>query len=276
MTTNRDAVLSFAKVEGAGNDFILVDGGDQSVPWTADLIRRLCDRRRGIGADGVLYLHPPEGDLHLVDYWNADGGPAEFCGNGARCVTVYLLGGREGKARFRLGDVPVLGRCGRDGTPAVGIQAPDGGQIDPAAVGASLGAPSGDVERAAAVRAGVPHLVLLAGEGLFAQPAQRWGPPLRFFGAEPSGVNVDLLKKAGGGWRLRTYERGVEGETLACGSGILAAAWALVEGWGLADLPVTITPTGGDPLRVTAEPGGWFLEGPARIVYRGEVRWRDV
>jgi diaminopimelate epimerase len=91
---------------------------------------------------------------------------------------------------------------------------------------------------------------------------------------EQDGVNVDLLRDVGGEWRIRTYERGVEGETLCCGSALLAAGWCLVA-WGLAEPPLTLVPAGGDRMRVgvNVPKETWFLEGPARIVYRGEVSW---
>jgi diaminopimelate epimerase len=93
------------------------------------------------------------------------------------------------------------------------------------------------------------------------------------FYREEDGVNVTLVHEGEEGWRLRTFERGVERETLSCGSGILAAGWCL-QAWGVAELPVTLVPTGGDALTAGKDAdGSWFLEGPARIVYRGNIPW---
>lgn len=271
MSPGEASGLSFVKVEGAGNDFVLVDGRRERVSWEAESIRRLCGRHRGVGADGLLYIEPT-GD---VKYWNADGGAAGFCGNGARCAAAYLLASQDTeRVGFRLGDVDVEAlRVGED-LFRVSMNAPDGKEMDARELARRLkGIEAGEIRRSALVTAGVPHVVLLAGPRLFEAPPDLWGPPLRrVFHEDRDGVNVDLLRSTASGWRLRTFERGVEGETLCCGSGVLAAGWCL-RSWGLASLPVFLQPTGGDRLRVgeDASKEAWFLEGPARIVYRGEV-----
>jgi diaminopimelate epimerase len=117
----------------------------------------------------------------------------------------------------------------------------------------------------------VPHLVLLADAELFAAAASLWGPALRHPpGSDPSGANVTLVGRQGEEWAVRTFERGVEAETLSCGSGNVAAAHVLMR-LGLARTAVTLRNPGGDRLRVREEGESWFLEGPARILYRGVV-----
>jgi diaminopimelate epimerase len=271
--------VSFTKVEGSGNDFILVDGRDCAVSWDGKSLGRLCDRNRGVGSDGLLYIEPSgpsERDGLRVRYWNADGGPAGFCGNGARCVAAYLASRGDARLEFRLGAVDVRATHRGNDVFRVSMSPPVGKDLD-VSPAANLGpaVPERGLLRMGLVVAGVPHLVLLAGPDLFRKDASLWGPPLRkAFYKEEGGVNVDLLHEGKGGWRLRTFERGVERETLSCGSGILAAGWCL-EAWCVAELPATLVPTGGDPLTVgkDASEGSWFLEGPARIVYRGDIPW---
>jgi diaminopimelate epimerase len=272
--------VAFTKVEGSGNDFILVDGRDHAVSWNREGIRRLCDRNRGIGSDGLLYIdssEPSRSGAIRVHYWNADGGPAAFCGNGARCIAAHLMASEEShRLEFRLGAVEVRATHRGGDVFRVSVDPPVGKDLE-LSPAADLGptVPKRGVLRMCLVVAGVPHLVLLAAADLFRKDAGLWGPPLRMaFHKEEDGVNVDLVHEGEESWRLRTFERGVERETLSCGSGILAAGWCL-RAWGVTELPVTLVPTGGEELTVgkDASDGRWFLEGPARIVYRGDIPW---
>jgi diaminopimelate epimerase len=269
--------LNFVKVEGAGNDFILVDGRAGPAGWNAARIQALCDRRRGIGADGLLYLEPAGAGLPQVRFWNRDGRQAAFCGNGARAVAAYLLA-QDGSAKpaFRLGGFDVEAASTGAGRFRTTMPHPSGEEVETPSLSAALAA-GGDqraaIHRAARVTVGVPHLVLWVCAELFRRPAADWGPRLsRHPAAGPERANINLIRTGKGAWRLRTFERGVEEETLACGSGITAAAWALIA-WGQASAPVVIRPTGNDSLTVDRDAGGahWSLEGPARIVYRGVV-----
>ncbi|MBU1702420.1 MAG: diaminopimelate epimerase [Candidatus Eisenbacteria bacterium] len=296
--------FEFVKVEGAGNDFILVDGRLQPMTWDSKKIRKLCDRRRGIGADGLLYIEPRVKGGLQVRFRNPDGEVAAFCGNGARCIAAYLLlDGKLPPFIFRLEDYAVEAEPAGPGRFRTSMPDPEGRHLGPvtfpAADGEGLEFPSKGILRAALVTVGVPHLVLLCTADLFDRPVSQWGPPLsRHAVVGPSRANVNLILKEGPPeklpksrpdqpmerktWRLRTFERGVEDETLACGSGITAAAWALTS-WKEAGTPITIQPTGRDELTVfgetdirtaaykTEDRGRWFLEGPARIIYRGRI-----
>jgi diaminopimelate epimerase len=263
--------IQFLKMHGAANDFVVVD---HRAPFLGEplesLVRRLCDRRRGVGADGVLLVErDPELDFGMR-YFNADGRPAEFCGNGARCVARVALDlglGRGGEVRFRTavgamsarrgagpGTIDVhFGRIERPGEPF---------RVEAAGRGfAGL-----------LVRAGVPHFVTPV-ERVEWSPVQEWGAALRHHPRfEPEGANVDFVARLGPARvAMRTYERGVEAETLACGSGAMATAlWAAAEG---ERSPVTVVTAGGDELRVRFrdDDGGWdvSLEGPTEIAFSG-------
>ena len=269
--------IPFLKMHGAGNDFVVIDHRRAFLPADpAALVRRLCDRRRGVGADGVLLLEAdPEVDF-AMRYWNADGGPAEYCGNGARCLAAFALelglgGGAPRAVRFRTAaGVQSARECG-DGRVEVAI-----GQVSGPAEACVLEA-AGERFEGALLRPGVPHFVT-AVERLERVPVDRWGALLRRdprFGAE--GANVDFVARLpDGALAMRTFERGVEGETLACGSGAIASAlWAAGRG---TPSPVRVRTAGGDELQVSFRPAGsgWdvTLAGPTAVVFRGE--WREA
>ena len=262
--------IPFLKMHGAANDFVVVDHRRPFLDGPpAALVARLCDRRRGIGADGLLLLErDPEHDF-AMRYFNADGGAAEFCGNGARCLARLALDlglGRDGEVRFRTGAGVQRGRRAGDGIELAFGRVPRASE--PLTVSAEGSAFSGRL-----VRAGVPHFVTPV-ERVEWAPLDRWGPALRHHPRfEPAGANVDLVAPLGPGrLAMRTFERGVEAETLACGSGAMASAlWWAAEG---APSPVAVVTAGGDELRVAFAPAGaegWevTLTGPAEISFTG-------
>jgi diaminopimelate epimerase len=263
--------LPFAKMHGAGNDFVMVDGRDLAAPLTGAAIAALCDRRTGIGADGLIIVAEPvtPGASFRMIYFNADGGEAEMCGNGARCTVAFAaargLGGPECTFDTFSGPLPAVVHGPRDievGLPAwrdlaTGIEV--------------SGSPHDEHHRC---NTGVPHLVIPVAD-IEAVDLPAWGPRLRRHEAfAPAGTNVNWIAPApdGDGWLLRTYERGVEDETLACGTGASAAAVILCT-LGRATSPVTIRTRGGDRLviAVDAAAGGLRLRGPAVESFKGEV-----
>ncbi len=337
---------AFLKLEGAGNDFVLLDDRrtKRRAPSAAE-IRRLLDRRRGIGGDGLLQLvHDDASRRPRVRYWNSDGGAAAFCGNGARAVALILLGAAGiGETSFDFGRWHLVARWGRGGrgdrvalrvpvpkllVPPLGA-APGGRLVEGSASSPSGAAdrtsgrsrsttlaraarPSSSAPSARAARpsevtpawvdAGVPHWIIpVASVDRIALDAL--APPIRSWPAlGPGGTNVDVVEiispatsggrhrfgtgphgvsalgmaqrasgsRRGCGLRVRTWERGVEGETLACGSGLTACGWwaAAVLGLGY---PVTLFSRGGDRFFLTeAGPDALWLDGPARIVFRGD------
>jgi diaminopimelate epimerase len=266
--------IPFVKMHGAANDFVVIDHREAVLGEPSpELLARLCDRRRGIGADGVLLLERQTGLDFAMRYWNADGRPAEFCGNGARCIARFALDlglGRDGAVRFATAVGTKRARRLSDGAIALEF-----GRIERPGEAETLTA-LGREFRGRTVRAGVPHFVVPV-EGLERAPLATWGAALRahaVFGH--AGANVDLVERRGAAVAMRTFERGVEGETLACGSGAMACAlWAAAEG---ATSPVSILTAGGDTLSVefAVRDDAWdvTLIGPAEVVYVGV--WEGV
>jgi diaminopimelate epimerase len=260
-------------MHGAGNDFVVIDHRAPFLPEPVEpLFARLCDRRRGVGADGVLLLErDPELDF-AMRYFNADGRPAEYCGNGARCLALLALElglGRGGEVRFRTAAGLQRARLGPDGRAirlAFGRTVAPGEPLEVEAAGRAF---AGRL-----LKPGVPHFVTPV-ERVEWIPVAEWGTSLRHhprFGAE--GANVDFVARLGPGrLAMRTYERGVEAETLACGSGAIASAlWSAAEGEGS---PVRVLTAGGDELEVEfrGNADGYddvYLTGPAKVSFSGE------
>ena len=268
--------LVFYKMSGSGNDFILFDGRYADVgEFTAAGIQALCDRRQGAGADGVIVLDPcaPEGSHFRFHFWNSDGSEGPMCGNGALCATrlatILELAPATGDVRFATRAGFHVGRV-RGTRPE--IELPD--CAPPKALPAARTEPN---ERYPfLVIPSVPHLVLVV-DDVNAVELERRGPPLRHDPAiGPGGANVNWVSPAGDGtWKMRTYERGVEGETLACGTGAVACAIVLGE-LGQAKSPVRIWTRSGLPLDIRFERAGdrivkLSLTGEGRLVYRGII-----
>ena len=261
--------FAFTKMHGAANDFVMIDHRMAFLPADATaLFARLCDRHRGIGADGVLVLEPSAVADFRMRYHNSDGGGADFCGNGARCIAAFALRlglGREGSVRFESAAGTKQAQLLADDRIALAFGRVDMGRIVKVAAAART-------FTGFHVNTGVPHFVVPVPD-VADVPLMEWAPELRRhaeFGAE--GANVDFYSKCPDGRvAMRTYERGVEGETLACGSGAVATALA-----ALADRlrpPIIVRTAGGDDLVVafaeTAAGPEVTLTGPAVTVYRG-------
>jgi len=257
--------LRFAKMSGAGNDFIVLGPeqltglGKEPAGW----IQRICRRRLSVGADGLLVVEPAGENRVKVRFHNPDGSQA-FCANGSRCAARYAF--MRGFAGERMILETITGEL-----PAVIIEqgvrlilpAPvDAGERD-------LELPEGRLQ-GRYILAGAPHFVCWRDEPGSAA-LERLGPPVRrhpAFGA--AGVNLDLIsKRPDGSLAIRTWERGVEGETLSCGSGAVAAALVYRLAGGGED--VRIVPASGIPLQVRLEEGQATLEGDARLIFDGEL-----
>src|SRR5580765_4611975 len=210
--------ISFLKMHGAANDFVVIDHRRPFLPDDpGPLVRALCDRRRGVGADGVLLLEDQAGLDFTMRYWNSDGRPAEFCGNGARCLARYALDlglGRERRVRFAT-DAGVMEARGAPHGGGIELEF---GRVESPEAPRELAA-SGRSFRGRLVRPGVPHFVVPV-ERVEWVPVKEWGAARRHHPAfEPAGANVDFVARLGPGRvAMRTYERGVEDETMACGS----------------------------------------------------------
>lgn len=275
------------KLSGAGNDFIALTGPASPAP---EKIRAWCRRGLSLGADGLFVLDRLGPGAVRMSYYNSDGGPADLCVNGTRCAArlAYELGwaADDDVVTVETGAGPARARRLGPTEVVVEVPLPSG---DPEALAVEVG---GTAYRGHLVTVGVPHFVLdwpqatsgssPDGEaaGLADAPVASVGPALRHhpaFGA--AGANVDFVHAVDERRiEIRSYERGVEGETLACGSGVLAAA-AVAIAAGDAALPLEALTRGGFVLTVDGqvEPvegrrlRRWSLEGDARIVARGEL-----
>jgi diaminopimelate epimerase len=266
--------LRFTKMNGAGNDFVVLDNRNRHFSLDGTAITRLCDRHRGIGADGLLAVEPAVGEADFqMRYYNADGGEAEMCGNGARCF-----------ARFAARLLPAKPDSLSFETQAGVITATFEGDL----VSLDMGRPTDQrapmnltIEGADHVihfiNTGVPHAVAFVSE-LEQLEVLPLGRAIRRHEAfAPNGTNANFARVVKPGkLLLRTYERGVEGETLACGTGVCAAALLHAAADGVSS-PVFVTVRGGDTMRVdfTREADGSFagarLTGPADFVFDGVI-----
>ena len=260
---------------GSGNDFVMLDGrATTPAGWPPDRVRAICDRRNGVGADGLVILTPAAPGTVRMSYWNSDGSHGAMCGNAALCsgrlsVDLELVSPGEFCLLTDAGPVRVISQAQADEAE---INLPDCDvpqELPDASPGAgeqwfSLGT------------VGVPHLVVRVDDvesvdvsvrGRMLRSDPRMGP---------GGANVNFVSPASqprGAWLIRTFERGVEGETLACGTGTVAAALALACR-GEAELPASFRSRGGRELAVRAQLDGRraaevWLAGQGRLLFRG-------
>lgn len=269
--------LFFVKMTGAGNDFVMLDNRDGSLYpiLTAETIAFLCDRHFGVGADGLLAVETAteNGADFRMRYYNSDGGEADMCGNGARCFARFasmLRGDETSPLNFETRAGLIRARFEEDGNVTVGLTAPHSLAFD-------VLAPTEIVPVAVHfVNTGVPHAVafLPAVDDLDLAVV---GAYLRYHPAfAPAGTNANFASVlAPQHLKIRTYERGVEAETLACGTGMTATALihaALTD----APSPIKVDVAGGSTLSVAFVRDGFSfsevtLTGPAAIVFRGSI-----
>lgn len=261
---------------GSGNDFVMVDARHTDPSqWTAAEIQVVCGRATGVGADGLVFLGPGSepGVVHMI-YHNSDGSRAAMCGNAALCTTRLAahLGIAQARGMRLETDAGTYesrapGELPRAELHLAPIEAPREVQ------GLSVKDPE---RRAALATVGVPHLVVLL-DDVDAIALEARGRALRHDPTlGPAGANVNFVSPGAntGEWRMRTYERGVEAETLACGTGAVAAACTL-DLWKIGTLPAKIVTRSGLSLEVRArrlqsdEYGDIWLSGEARMVFRG-------
>ncbi len=267
-------MIKFWKMNGAGNDFVVIDNRDKKYALSTKQIAALCDRHRGVGADGLLAVEPAQkGADFRMRYYNADGGEAEMCGNGARCFATFankLSGGQRDVISFE--------------TPAGVISA----TFEGVKVCLAMSVPhtlrtdlelevNGIVHTVHFINTGVPHAVVPV-EVMETVPVRVLGAALRHHPEfQPKGTNVNFMKVLKKSTiAIRTYERGVEDETLACGTGMVACAIIHAHLTGI-EGPVSVKVRGGDTLQVGFARNGHIwqnvtLTGPADIVFEGEIK----
>ena len=265
--------LDFVKMNGAGNDFVLVDNRAGNIRLSRDQIVRLCDRHRGVGADGVLILVPcRSGKADWAwDFYNSDGSSGEMCGNGARCFARFVqkTAGMKGDFTFEtIAGVITAGFSGELVT--VNLTKPANLRLNES-VPLSTGTAT-----IHSLNTGVPHAVLYVPDADKAM-IQTLGPEIRRHAHfSPRGTNVNFVQVLGANHiRVRTFERGVEGETLACGTGVCASAMVSARVHKFTS-PVKVQVQGGDTLQVSFTDGSdgfdnVRLTGPAQFVFEGHI-----
>ena len=259
-------MIEFYKMSGSGNDFILIDNREGTFMAHPSAVAALCDRHFGIGADGLILLQRAEGFDFGMNYYNSDGKESTMCGNGGRCITAFAghLGIITGKARFTATDGEhhgeILSQEGREYTVRV--------RLRDALVDASTALGT-------FVNTGSPHLVRFVAD-VNKVDVVKEGRKIRYgkkFAGE--GINVDFVEIIKETLHVRTYERGVEDETLSCGTGVTAAALVTASKFNPAKGFYNVETRGGH-LRVSfrQDRSGFadvWLEGAARLVFEGIV-----
>jgi len=244
-------MIIFTKLHGNGNDFILIDEYDQEiVPENrkSAFAERFCARHFGIGADGVLFLSKSKHANLRMKIFNPDGSEAEMCGNGIRCVVKYAI------------DMKVEARKDTSNRTWVRVD---------------MGVPrfeflEKELEdcQVSAVNTGVPHAVIFVED--LGVPIAQIAPKIRYHQVFPEGANVNFVKVGEKALEIRTYERGVEAETLSCGTGAAASAAVANKLGKIGDI-VNVKTKGG-MLHASLKDGHIFMEGTAETVYEGVIR----
>lgn len=269
----------FWKMSGSGNDFVVFDSRAlKTEPLERpDAIQTLSARGTGVGADGVVFVAPAtlEGAVVAMRYYNSDGSRATFCGNATLCVTrlAHELGLSPDGALALQTDVGVVPTRMSSAGPE--IELPPAREIMESV---ELPLAAGE-RRLGFALAGVPHLVVLC-DDVDAVPLAERGAELRCAPWRADGANVNFVSRRGEGWAIRTYERGVEGETLACGTGAIATT-ILLATWKAAGATTSLVTRSGRTLRVSLPESGTMgrptLSGEGRIVYVGELaEWSEA
>jgi len=271
------AKIPFWKMTGCGNDFIIIDNRRKflDADRLGDLVKKVCAPKLSAGADGLVLIEPSEKADFQWRFFNSDGSVAEMCGNAARCVARFaaLKGIAPARMAFEtlagIIEAEVAGRQVK-----VLMVKPTGWKLD---LDVSI---DGQVHRMHFVNTGVPHAVEFV-ENAASVTVKDLGKKVRFHSLfQPAGTNANFVQVVDRGrLTVRTYERGVEDETLACGTGAVAAA-LLAARKGFVDSPAEVQTRGGEILRIHFQPEGdgfdrVFLEGDARVVCEGEL-WEEA
>jgi diaminopimelate epimerase len=266
----------FYKLSGSGNDFVFVDAREEpaGVLERPETVAAICARATGIGADGIVFVEHPTtpAERFSIRYLNRDGSLALLCGNASLCsvrLAAELGIVREGEEfAFGTGAGPAIGRLTAEG-PEIDLQS-----VTDLAADTSFEPGHGE-RRIGFAMVGVPHVVVLC-DDVAGVDVEGRGRPIRHDSRLVAGANVNFVsRRPDGSWNVRTYERGVEAETLACGTGSVATA-ALLDRWGESGATTTIWTRSGLPLRIrfretSAGVVTPSLGGEGRIVFRGEL-----
>ena len=266
------AKIPFMKFSGAGNDFVIIDNRDRVVPYeNTDFVEKVCQRRMSVGADGVLLVENADDADFRMRYFNADGGEVETCGNGARCISkfAYVNGIVSEKMRFETNvgiyDSEIVGRD-------VKVRMSDPFDLR---LNFPLQLKDG-VHNVCFANTGVPHVIFFV-EDLKGTDIVDLGRQTRYHDDfKPAGTNANFIRiRDAQTIDIRTYERGVEDETLACGTGAIAAT-VVCAALGKVTSPVALHTVSRSVLKIyfdlgNGEPKDVYLEGDARIICAGEL-----
>lgn len=255
--------IRFHKYHGTGNDFILIDNRDHTITLDKEQVAFLCHRHYGIGADGLMLLEKEAGYEFRMVYYNSDGGESTMCGNGGRCITAFAkrLGIISADAKFIAIDGPHHASVSEEGI--ISLQMKDVTAIT-------------HNNDHSILNTGSPHYIIWT-ENVQEAPVITKGREIRYSGPFKSdnGINVNFVQRLREGLWVRTYERGVEDETLSCGTGVTASAIASTgDQTGQFDIPVK---TPGGTLRISfskssaATAQNVVLSGTATFVFEGEI-----
>lgn len=267
-------IIKFWKMHGAANDFILVDDRKRTFP-AADKawISSITARRKGVGSEGVILIQPSDKATFKMRFFNPDGSEVEMCGNGARCVARLAHDLKIAPAEMTIETVAgILKARMVDRLVQLEMTAPRDWKLD---------VPLNIAEKKLVchfVSTGVPHAVVITGNLDAVDAAGTGGSIRRHEAFAPAGTNADFIEITGpDSLRIRTYERGVEAETLACGTGIVAGA-LIAARLGKVKPPVRVTAASGDVLTVDFKLTGKdvsavTLLGPAVHVFKGEIEY---
>ena len=274
--------LSFLKMVGTGNDFVMIDNRDGIFPMeNTRLVQKLCDRRNGIGADGIILIENSPKNHFRMRIVNADGSEADMCGNGARCAVRFAE------------TLGVWNNTNPSFAATLSIETHAGelkAWIEKDGIRLNMGQPKDyrDVQKITLgekkldtyfVNTGVPHAVIFV-DDVLSVPVSDWGKQVRHHSIfKPKGANCNFVQITGSQTiRVRTFERGVEEETFSCGTGTCAAAILAVLEKGL-QWPVTSTTLRNEQLKVDSKISAqnrfedFFLIGPANICFSGKIQW---
>ena len=271
MTIFEGSTQKFYKMQGSGNDFIVIDNRDRAI--TPEVMpqwaKALCPHAFSIGADGIIFLETDSSGQAATrwHFYNADGSRAEMCGNGSRCATLLA---------HRLGMAPAQHLMLTDAGPVRAQVYPDAGEVEVQLTPVrdlrldSALSVNGTPQTVHFANTGVPHAVVIS-DNLQDLDVKSLGAAIRYHDHfAPAGTNANFIQVLSRNHLLlRTYERGVENETYACGTGA-AASVAGSHALGLCEAAATVTTAGGEILEITLRGSDIFLRGKALIVYAGE------
>ena len=267
-------MIKFTKAVATGNDFIVIDNRSLALKGgLSGIAKKLCDRFYGIGADGLLLVEKSSAADFKMRIFNSDGSEAEMCGNGSRCAALYAH-----SKKIAPDNMKIETRAGMLNANVLG-QTVKVKLTDPKDIQWNLCLMIQECPyKVSLANTGVPHVIHFV-DDLEAIEVRKLGPKMRYHEEfSPNGANVDFVKvsdRSKNKIAVRTYERGVEDETLACGTGAVASAIISAEAEKLIS-PVTVETRGGELLKVYFESceGSFknvYLEGKARLVYEGEI-----